>query len=419
MRKHITRRTVSERYHDQFVLSAVADLRNRPDGTGVTLRERTVPGLGIGYSTLDDYSIRFPITPGAAAALLILDYSATLPEGASLGFAIGDDTTRYTWTGAAWAVAGAGVWNTIADFNLGLPSWATPTDVSLWINLKTTDPEVTPVLASISLLWQGSFDYRDDLIYRTLIPYLEAIRIEGRMAYAMPADGTTVDLDLVILEAGYNIVGLFEAFNHTNDPRHTTDILSTYNPATKLATFTGAQSAGETIWFGLSLQPWILVSESEDYTEIEKVPSIVVTQITVQNRRKTSARSIVNRGTNVAWKSQREEQQDYLLSLDLNCPEGVVLEQMASAIVGAVADQSYLESAATGERFDLLLGASTRTPGPRADDLKAMVLPCRILNVGALHGTWQQITGVETLRLGFVNKQDSSISTAETIEITD
>jgi hypothetical protein len=417
MRKHITIRTLEDARAYQYTLSDTAKITVKANGA--VLKATTIPGYGIGYPQDLDISVKWPLTPGAATRLIMLDYSADIPEDCSLAFAIGDGTDRYYWNGAAWVVAAAGQWNTIADFNANLATWTATRDFELWVNLVTTDYGYTPTLYEIKLLWEGTFDYNDDLVYRTLKPYLAAVTAEERLAYTMTATTTTVDLSTFAFEAGYTISDVVEAYNHTDDPTHLTNILSSYNTGTGIATFTGAQATGKRIMFVFQFSPWVMISLSEDYTELEKVPAIIVSSFAGQNKRTRKQLWTVDRGTSVAWLSPDEVQTDFVAALELYSPTGAGIERLKTALQARAEDQPYLESAATGERWDLMLGEPMRTPSPRTDNLKAITVACTILRVGMLQGTWQQTTGVDTLNLSFINQQQDRIGSAETIVITE
>lgn len=199
----------------------------------------------------------------------------------SLGFRLSDGTDEYWWDGGNWVVNTTD-WNTEAEIAGNITSFPTTAKkLQIVINLKTTDKYYTPYVKCIKVLYSSDIEFKEDLVYRSLVPLLrQEIRPISDYPVELPADSNTLDLTNDFpLQTPYNITGIDSAFNHTDDPEHDTDIFQSYDSNTKIVTLSQVVSAGKVVWLRFYWEPEVAVTTSRDYTEVQKVPSIVLDDV--------------------------------------------------------------------------------------------------------------------------------------------
>lgn len=203
----------------------------------------------------------------------------------SLGFRLGDGTNEYRWDGAAWVV-NTTLWNTEAEVANNISAFPIAAQkIQVIINLATTSGAYTPEVEMVKVLYKSDIEFQDDLISRSLIPLLKSfIRPIADFPFEVAATSTKFDLASVyIVETPYNIVGIDSVYNHTDDPKHLTDLLSSYNATTKVVTLSSSVSAGKTLWVRFYYEPVVALKTSQDYHEVDKVPAIHLSDVTLSN----------------------------------------------------------------------------------------------------------------------------------------
>lgn len=195
---------------------------------------------------------------------------------------ITDGTSQYYWNGSAWT-ATTTLWSTPAQVNANLSSWSS-TSLGFVVNLKTADVTLTPTVSRIRVLHSVDLpSYMNDIVYDTVIAaFQDNIRSVAFLAVES-AGSTSVDLNDYDLESDYEIKSIDGVFNDTSDPTHKTDLLASYNAATKVITLSSPVLAGDTIWINFKYAPQVSYRASQDYTEIATLPSIVFDSIVVED----------------------------------------------------------------------------------------------------------------------------------------
>jgi len=196
----------------------------------------------------------------------------------ALGFRLGDGTNEHWWNGSAWVVDTAH-WNTEAEVSAHIASFPVISrKLQVIINLKTNNKAYTPKLYRAKVLWDSTIEFQEDLIFRSLIPLMRSgIRPVADYPIKLTSATSTLDLGVAYkLETPYNIAAIDAVFNHTDDPNHWVDIYSSWNPANKTITLTGPVDAGKTVWVRFQYEPEVAVTTSQSYTEIKKVPCILL-----------------------------------------------------------------------------------------------------------------------------------------------
>lgn len=259
------------------------------------------------YTTDDDVYVRTEqFAPGSLVSYQFIEIIGNTPKGedgavvTSLSMRLHTGAEAQYWNGSAWATAGAGDWNTLADFNTNLSSY-TGASVAFEIRLKTTDNRFTPSVQRVKLKWYGKpISFFNEWVYRTVVASMKAaIRPLSDYTFRAPG-GTSIDLNNFPLDAGYDITDVASVFDHTNDPGHSNDLLSSYDSGTKVITLTSAIASTDTAWVVFRYAPQIAVTTSTDYVEEAQVPSIWLTGV----RNPTGGkRSVGQRGPNIIDRS--------------------------------------------------------------------------------------------------------------------
>lgn len=229
------------------------------------------------------------------------DEPLTLPVGTSLGFKVKTSGDDYFWNGSAWAVAGASDWSTESQINVNLPTFPIITvgdkKIGFKVNLVTTDPLVTPEVFELKLLGLFDVEYFDDLVYDSLIRLLN-INLRSTSVLRVNTGTSiisTIDLDSVLENKGYNIFDVKKVYNLSDDPLKLTNLHGSYATGTPrqdgftfnhgIETFTGPIPADKVIEIIFEYVPEISVKVNQDYFEVPSYPHIILHRITPVERR--------------------------------------------------------------------------------------------------------------------------------------
>jgi len=274
----------------------------------------------------------------------------------SVGYQISDGTTDRYWSGAAWVAAGASDWNTEEEVAANIGTYpVTERKLQVILNLKTTDKVATPKVLAIKVLYASAIEFQEDIIYRSLVPALrDGVRPRARVPFTAATTTDTFDLDDLGIETPYNIVDVDAVFNDTDDPNHLTDLLDTYTPSTKVITLTSTIAQGKTVWVDFLWEPEVAVTTSQDYSEVEKVPAIVLDDINLVDASvRGQKESVVNRNDGTAVTLQRPLVGDLEILMHLLTDKGVDLQRLATEVKRFFANNPLLRSVGTDEEYRL------------------------------------------------------------------
>jgi hypothetical protein len=238
------------------------------------------------FSTDSDIWFRTWTTiPKACRKLLMLQVFGRTPEDTFSQVRLHDGTNHYYWDGGAWSVAGAGNWNDEGTLNANIDTFPILPDreFAVVVNLVTTDKYATPYVSEIRVLMEIRIDYIEDLVFRSLIPLMKQ-EIRPLANYSLPpysSDQSTIDLNDYPMDTAFNIVDVDAVFDYTADSELLTDLLSSYNPTTKVITLSSPIPAGNRPFLLLRYEPEVAYTTQQDYTEVAKVPSIVLQRLEV------------------------------------------------------------------------------------------------------------------------------------------
>jgi hypothetical protein len=260
-------------------------VRLSPSIGEVTLKREAVSQF---YSTDDDIWFRTWVTnPLAMRQIKMLQLFPNLQlTDTSRQVRIYDGTDDYYWDGAAWSVAGAGNWNTEADFNANIEAYDVlpGRQFAITVNLKTTDREITPTVDEIRVLMSVHIDYIEDIVLRSLMPSLEgAIDPTARLTNvpAFEVDSDTIDLSEYRMNIPYTISDIAGVYDLTDDLELLYNLLDTYTPSTGIITLTSDIPAGNRPLVVIRYIPEVIFIQHQDWYEVTKVPCLLLQQLEV------------------------------------------------------------------------------------------------------------------------------------------
>jgi hypothetical protein len=272
------------------------------------------------------------------------------------GYRLSDGTDHYWWNGSAWAVTTAD-WSTEAEIAANIGTFPVAArQLQVVARLTTTDAGYTPVLSAVHIAWKGKVEAFEDIVYRTLVPVLRSVRsiMDFTIKVPMPG-GSSLNVGTALTASGLtaDVVDVEAAFNHNLDPDHYTDILSSYNPTTKIATLSTPVPVGQYAFLRLVVKPQVaIVSTSQDYTEVERVPALQVRDIQAVNSQQLSVDvGITNKATGANLVIPAPYRFNLRFTMIALTPGGVDLMRLLRALVKMVEDNPTITSVATGEQY--------------------------------------------------------------------
>lgn len=283
------------------------------------------------------------------------------------------DNTRYYWDtgGSTWVAVGfgVGVYNTEAELSAHLPTFfdfvkadATKRGkFGVRVMLYTEDPKVTPEVHWLKVAYDVRIQsWFEDAILRTLAPAIRAgVRPLADFIYRLPATSATFNAASAVAAVGtpFNVKGVDAVYNRTDDAALLTDLLLNFNTSTNVVTLSAAQDANDVLQFGLIYEPEVVIEVSgQDFTEVAKVPAILIADITAEQADQTATDDyVLDRETNDALTVPAPTVNNLAFSITLFAPSQVDLLRMADAVQGFFSANPILTSAGTGEKFRLWL----------------------------------------------------------------
>lgn len=294
----------------------------------------------------------------------------TLVETTAAGYRLGNGTNEYWWDGGAWVINTVD-FNTEDEISLNIATFPIASQsLQVIVNLTTTDPEVSPVLKEIQVLYSTDVEFLEDIVYRSLVRSLRD-NVRPITDYVILAPGgTTIDLNNFPLETPYNIVDVDSVYNRTTDPDRLIDLLLSYDTGTKIITLSSAISDTEHATIRLLYEPEVAVTTSQDYSEIAKVPAVVLDDVNLVDAAPIGRTDwIVRKADGAAVKIPPPVQGDIEIVLHGLTDKGVDQKRLADELTAYFEDHSALTSTALDEVFTLWLidEYDMRTPAGSAD----------------------------------------------------
>jgi len=222
------------------------------------------------------------------------------PDGTSVKFKLNDGTTNKYWNGTVWATAGTSNWNTVSEMNDHIATFpAGSRAIAVVVNLATSDSAYTPYLSNIDLLMDCDIEYLYSLIADSVGTSLKD-NLRSQIDFALDAPGG-YNVSLSDLETMFRIVSVDGVYNHKIDPLHLNNMLDTVDLTARDLKLKVDVARGTSLWIHFTIEPEIYINwGSQDYIEVERIPSIVIDTISVRSVQNVAYQEIKNITDNTA-----------------------------------------------------------------------------------------------------------------------
>jgi hypothetical protein len=212
-------------------------------------------------------------------------------------FRLNDGTIERYWNAgaAAWVPASPNNWNTEQEVADNIAHWPVQS-LGVVINLSTTNPRLTPYVTEIRLLFETDLVALEDYVIRSFVADLRE-QLRPISILAVDSTGQTT-IDLNKLQVPYDIVEIDALYNNALDPAHMAPVTGwAYNATTKLLSIP-VQPVGHRLEVRFVWRPDVVRMKSQDYTEIAKIPVLIVDDVEVVNTRQIRERPyVLNKAT--------------------------------------------------------------------------------------------------------------------------
>lgn len=357
------------------------------------------------------------------------------PSGTSVLWRLGDGTAERWFNGTAWVPAvSEDEWNSETEVSAALPLFPlTARKIAPVAKLITFDRFSTPVLLGYDILIQAVFDWFEDLVLRSVVPRLKAdFQFVTDFSAILSAGGSGFNFKTdraFITEQDLNIAGIDSIFNHTLDPNHMTDILSSVNLGTGAVTLTGTVVAGTRLFIRYLVNPEVVVNfANSDYYEIGKTPTVIVENISIEAQQVQAFRELVDRARDKGWENIAPL---WVKEMTCNCvlmAGGLVdlfrFYSMAAKVTlrgthNPTDEQGALiHTPALDRRYTLkFLSDSRYNPKPNLADLKTVSFGLAVCNFYAWLRDLEEMPIVKSVNCSVKNKETSGPALGETLPV--
>lgn len=339
---------------------------------------RLRPNANDRYSTAANVFARTPLLEASALRRVLgVAASVELPEGTSIAYRLNDGAADLWWNGAAWAAAGAGEWNTLADVYSNLGTFPVTTrELRVVINLATTDDTATPLVRDVTVAYEVDVpSWDEEFIHRTLVRALRSNVAPVADLSVKWAGGDSLafgPVEAAMEESiGAKVREIVGAYNASADADLRSDVFAAYDVGTKTVTLSAAQPAGDVVVLRAEYEPQVAVSTHQDYDEIPRLPAIVLSQV----GRAFEGEDVLEQGTvhpttYAAVAVPAPRQYTYTIALRLLAARHLDLLRLADAVDRFARDFPVIQSAATGVEVGIeIVEGFEQTPGSRSDRL--------------------------------------------------
>lgn len=350
--------------------------------------------------TLDLHARTRVTTPEACRKWCGFMVLSNTPPGTDVRFRLNDGVIdRYWNTGASdWTPAAPNNWNTEQEVADHIDAWPTQA-LSVVIMLSTTDPSVSPNVTELRLLYDTDLVALEDYVVRS---YIESLRENFRGISILQAKSTgQTSIDLSKMQTPYDIVEVDALYNNTADPMHMRPVAGwAYDVGTKLLSIP-AQPTGNMLEVRFAWRPHVVLMQSQDYTEIPRIPAIVVDGVVVVNRSVVRERPyILNKGTGQGYAFDNAFQADIDVPLKLLCASSRDLHVMAEETSRFFANTTLLRVRGQDE-FYPVCDEDTFDDGSAASqkEVYSATVQARIYNAVFYPEDARPITGVSSFEV--------------------
>lgn len=339
-------------------------------------------------TTADIHAKTWVARPGAAKGWLlfqadVIHVSVDGTRVTGVGFRVSDGDDEYWWDGSDWVVNTTN-WNTEGEVATNIAAFPVAAlAIQFVVNLTTTDSEHTPKVRALKLLYNSNVSSKEDLLYRSFCRALRAgVQPIADLAFAAPSASASFDLNDYLPQTPYNIIDVDSVFDGTDDEDQLNDLLLSYNAATKELELSAPIPLGNTVWVRFIYEPVVAITTARDYTELDKVPAIVVSDFAeINSKDSASFDYVINRDTGAGWKVPAPRQVDIELTLRVVTDKEKDQIRLSDAVQEYFGQNPMLTSLALDERFRMwLIGEYAQQGVIGQEETHAGTLRIRIAN---------------------------------------
>jgi len=372
-----------ETMREQIVFNDDTKIRLDPQDGAIKLK---ADHLGL-FPVATNIWAKVPMTnPKAHKQWLAIQPLSDEPTGTYIYYKLYDGVQEYFHNGTQWVVAGANDWNTVFEINDHIDTFKSAVGaehaLGFIINLRTNDTQITPSISGIKILLYMYLDTQESWLIKTLMPALQSITAPADFIMETAAITTTIDLNNYDM-AKLNITDVRGVFNVSDDPEEFTDILSSYNPGTKVITLATSVPAGKQLKVIVEYNPIGAIATQQDYTELASLPAVTLEDILVVERSQSfEGDTFVAPGASSGYKMSGPDNLTFRANIVVLTNLLVDQQRLANAIYAGVKAIPQLRWLDTDEMLDLVI-VSPYVAGyrPNLDDIYSGSFEIEIRNV--------------------------------------
>lgn len=360
----------------------------------------------------------YPTSPGLLARTRVTTPSACRKWA---GFFVLSETAKHRVTGAqvtdiryrlndgtidrhwdegseAWVASAPDQWNTEQQIADHIASWPVQS-LGVVINLRTTDALQTPYVTEVRLLFETDLIALEDYVVRSFVEELrEKLRPISR--YIVKSTGQT-SIDLKVLQTPYDVESVDAIYNNEIDPNHMAPLTGwAYDADGKLLSIP-AQPTGHELEVRFVWRPYVVLTQSQDYTEIARIPAVVVERVELLNTREIRARPyVLNKGSGQGFVFEEGQQSDIALPLRFVTASKYDLHALQEEAACVFANLKTLRARGQDDFYPIRLVAEYRDGGTASQkEIHSAGLQARILNAVFYPEDARPITGVLSFKV--------------------
>ncbi len=275
-----------------------------------------------------------------------------------VNFRLHNGTNEYWYNGVSWEINVVD-WNTEEEIANNIDTFPVLSKkIGIVINLYTIDETKTPIVKAVKILYSSDIEFQDDYLYRTIVRQLKQ-QVRPITDYPVKLSSTTSTIDLkndYIVETPYNIIDIDSVYNDTDDSDHFVDLLQSYDVVNKIITLSSTIDSGKIIWIRFIYEPKVAVTTGVEFYELDKVPSLVLTNINLINTTElTACDYVINKSNFNAVKIHPPKRSDMEITINVITDNARDQYRLADELKRFFANNVVLTSWGMDEDFRLQL----------------------------------------------------------------
>lgn len=360
------------------------------------------------YSTDADLFVKTPaINPLAHKKWLGVQPVVDQPDDTTIQYKLHDGTTEYYWDGGAWSSAGLSDWNTITEINNNIQTFqgqaGSEHKIGFVINLKTDDEKATPTVFALKLLFEFHMELQESWLVKAFTAALDEISAQGDFEYDTEAITSSIDLNDFDM-GNLNITDVAGVFDLTDDPNMFTDLLSSYNPSTKIIALATPVPSGNTVKVIVVYRPIVAITTQQDYTQLAQLPAVLIEDVKMTERlRSFAGEDFVAPGADVGWRMDAPDNMTFTMKLLAVTDLLVDQQRLAQKVLAYIKATRQLHWPDVDEYLDLVV-VSPYVSGYRMNlnDVWSGALELEIRNVPYYLAPTEELPIIQTVNLDLI-----------------